>query len=982
MLVKIQHRRGDYNDFDPTRLDAGEVAVTQANDPNSPDGKAVYVAITNGNVKQLATVEDMESEVETAINAAAAEVVAEAEDAADRAETAAATFETDPTFSIEGKAADAKATGTSLNTLANGITSAHNRLDTLVDNTLSQTGKAADAKVTGDRLTAVDMSDRLAKGKRNNQVQTGAVIIGDITNNVASNEYATVIGTNNQATGRWSFAQGNGSKATADYSVAEGNGTTAAASSSHSEGYGTIANRAYQRVFGKYNEAETFNTQYTQGEYVEIVGNGSFNHRSNARTLDWNGNEVLAGKMTVGAQATNNMDVPTKGYVDGAVSTVSGNVSTLQGQMATAQGNISTLQGDMTTAQGNISTLQGQMTTAQEDIGALQDDVSDLDEAKASVDGIYPNLTAGTAEQLLSDTGIEDSTPYFLRRSKAGSREYDEIVGGSIVYNQGTRFASSKIPSARSGLTFTSANNETACSISGTTESPYMNALGWFGLGDEWNPSSRTGHAILMRTSLLEGTSSNGTLRFNGGGVNELHVGDDSIFRSNGSRIGIRAEAGDVFNNFTFSGICVDLTQMFGSAVADHIYSLEQSTAGAGVALFKEIFGSGYLPYNAGELMSVSGVSAHVMTGFNQWDEQWEVGALAWATGAEITSANSRRTDFIPVWEGESYYLKAPYGSGCVWYDANKKRVGSKTSGLNGGIVVAPTNASYIRIVFGSVGTAEYGHDICFNISDPKRNGTYEPYAEYRYPLDSSLTLRGVPKVVDGNICYDGDIYAYDGTVTRKYGTLDLGTKNWTRTTSYSEPFFYASTNDAAENAEAICSKYEYISNNGMTASRFPTVASDKMFSFSNNGTQIYIRDDSYTDAATFKTALSGVMLVYKLATPTTETATPYQHLQIVDAGGTEEYVTTGLVPVGHNTKYPTDLVAKLDGLPSDFSTLIAPTEAQMVATRNYNTGEFLIVNNVLYKTTSAIASGAAITVGTNVTATTIAEQLIALLNS
>ena len=48
-------------------------------------------------------------------------------------------------------------------------------------------------------------------------------------------------------------------------------------------------------------------------------------------------------------------------------------------------------------------------------------------------------------------------------------------------------------------------------------------------------------------------------------------------------------------------------------------------------------------------------------------------------------------------------------------------------------------------------------------------------------------------------------------------------------------------------------------------------------------------------------------MLIYELATPTTETADPYQNPQLVDKDGTEEYVTTGIVPVGHDTDYYLD---------------------------------------------------------------------------
>ena len=61
---------------------------------------------------------------------------------------------------------------------------------------------------------------------------------------------------------------------------------------------------------------------------------------------------------------------------------------------------------------------------------------------------------------------------------------------------------------------------------------------------------------------------------------------------------------------------------------------------------------------------------------------------------------------------------------------------------------------------------------------------------------------------------------------------------------------------------------------------------------------------------------------------------------------------------------------------------LIAGIETAMVATKNYSTGDLLIVGDTLYKTTANIGSGSAITVGTNVAVTTVAEQLIALANA
>ena len=117
--------------------------------------------------------------------------------------------------------------------------------------------------------------------------------------------------------------------------------------------------------------------------------------------------------------------------------------------------------------------------------------------------------------------------------------------------------------------------------------------------------------------------------------------------------------------------------------------------------------------------------------------------------------------------------------------------------------------------------------------------------------------------------------------------------------------------------------------------------------------------------------------ILYELSTPTTFTAQPYHNPQIV--GDTEEFVTTGIVPVGHATKYYQNLRKKIESLPWNFATLIAPTEVTNKATRNYTTGSYLILNNVLYKVTSNIANGGTITPNTNCTATTIMAEFMSL---
>ena len=109
-------------------------------------------------------------------------------------------------------------------------------------------------------------------------------------------------GANTIASGAQSHAEGGGTQATGAGSHAEGGGAQASGEYSHSEGVSTIANHKSQHVFGQYNIADPSTAASTsRGNYVEIVGNGTANNaRSNARTLDWNGNEVLAGTLTVG----------------------------------------------------------------------------------------------------------------------------------------------------------------------------------------------------------------------------------------------------------------------------------------------------------------------------------------------------------------------------------------------------------------------------------------------------------------------------------------------------------------------------------------------------------------------------------------------------------------------------------------------------------------------------------------------------------
>jgi len=121
--------------------------------------------------------------------------------------------------------------------------------------------------------------------------------------------------------GTFSIVENSATSADGDNAHAEGNHTIANASHSHAEGQYTSTDGRSQHVAGEYNAYNSTSAGTNRGTYVEIIGNGtSDNNRSNARTLDWNGNEVLAGKLIIGAQPSGEMDVTTKKYVDDAIS--------------------------------------------------------------------------------------------------------------------------------------------------------------------------------------------------------------------------------------------------------------------------------------------------------------------------------------------------------------------------------------------------------------------------------------------------------------------------------------------------------------------------------------------------------------------------------------------------------------------------------------------------------------------------------------
>ena len=544
-------------------------------------------------------------------------------------------------------------------------------------------------------------------------------------------------------------------------------------------------------------------------------------------------------------------------------------------------------------------------------------------EQKANIDGLYEEMTVGGAEQLISDTFNIESVPYNFRTSGGsldiGDRETDKLIGGTVAWNQ---------------LVYSCKQNQSTVTQDGTRYVVTSNGTQVYFGATIYKSNSAVqdvviGHRYYATVNVEDiSVDAFSQIYFTGmqilGGSITAVGNAERLMTATDIRTAINARTANALtttnDSFTISNIMlIDLTAMFGTTIADYIYTLETQTAGAGVAFFKKLFPAPYYAYNAGQLMSVN-AGSHVMNGFNQWDEEWE----SYGSSGQIRSKNA-----IRVISGATYYAKSPNGLSLYFKEtANGATV--STASVGNGTFTVPDGCNYMMLYTGTGYGTTYNNDICINLSwDGERNGEYEPYVSHTYELDDTLELRGIPKLDANNqLYYDGDVYESDGSVTRKYGIVDLGTLAWSQYTyNYQNCYLSETISDAGIAGSDIvpnifCPKYVTVK---ASANAMALVSRGDNVITTNTTNKIFIWDtNNYATATAFKTAMSGVYLVYELATPTTESATPYTNPQIVNDWGTETYTDYSYdaqtrdvkIPVGHETRYMANLKAKLEMAP------------------------------------------------------------------
>lgn len=605
---------------------------------------------------------------------------------------------------------------------------------------------------------------------------------------------------------------------------------------------------------------------------------------------------------------------------------------------------------------------------AVEELNTHRDMIENLDERKPEKYGEYPDMAVGSAKTLAGqDTKVED---FFFKPIECadGLAKLNSARGKSLVWNQGVSVLNTSKAGETNGVTFTLENNNSAFVLNGTSTDEIST---FYFIAPREVPMQIAGHKYFFKGVNLVGVSG-GTYRIvdrsgRVSGANDNGAGFISSAANSGGSwyLSIEIPTGVTFNNTKIRPILIDLTLMFGAG-----------NEPATVEEFEAMFPLPYYDYNPGEILSNKTEEVKVV-GFNQWDEEWEMGEINADDGENRVSNTAWRTkNYIPILPNTQYYIEgAVLGSASSararFYDAEKNYLGTAPSGdtaVNFNTVfTSPSNAYYMRLAPTNSIIAP-GAKLCINLSDTARNGEYEPYKtntiELNLPtLTGKLNGEGESVVVfpDGlksaGTAYDEIVIenGYAVRVIKRIKTIDLGDtqKNqWAKYDVTQGTLFRILLSDRKNgniksSVGAICARY---------VSTTPTDRENKTLSGSVINTDFI--DNDYSTVDSFYASLPGLKLAYELATPEEyilDAPLP-DTFQAYKGGTIKQLPENGSAPVTApmvmTVTYAIDAVGTLVGLPRNYvskeslqAMLNAMQSAGIIAsytmTYNENTGKY-----------------------------------------
>lgn len=411
---------------------------------------------------------------------------------------------------------------------------------------------------------------------------------------------------------------------------------------------------------------------------------------------------------------------------------------------------------------------------------------------------------------------------------------------------------------------------------------------------------------------------------------------------------------------------------------------MERTTAADGAALIEAIYGNTVVQDGSLLPVRMEGIET---VGFNQWDGTWENGAISSTTGQDEVYSTRSRSFYIPVFPNTEYYHLGQIA--LYYYDSDKNFLDARSGFRDSSAFTTPVGCRFIRFMYNAAAVPR--DTICINISDPSRNGTYEPYwrSERAIPASTYFPdgMRSAGSVRD--------------ELTETAAIHRVAQYTFTGTEGIS--FYVQPAPSGTENLYiAICNVAGFVSQTGMPAPKLFAASStdyhweniecDKLpvqngaaYRFWTSQAVGLYPDSSaafifgvfgVSTSAEFNNWLAANLptVCYEVNEPTTTPIDPPLALSYrTGAGGTERVMvasgTTSAPPI-FATRYPLD--------PADLAASIAPVDGPIAAT-NHQVGDLLMLGFTLCKATQVIVTGEVIAIGTNVTRTTVAAELAAL---
>ena len=546
---------------------------------------------------------------------------------------------------------------------------------------------------------------------------------------------------------------------------------------------------------------------------------------------------------------------------------------------------------------------------------------------KADIDGSYPLLHAGTADNLMTDNGATQAIPFIQEGTGKGNGEATVKAGGvlqlkkklgnTVGVNQGV-----KNGEFTSGTSNWQGFGSSIEAVSG--ELHIYNGTGSYPGASTVIPWIQ-GHSVLLVFTIRGKVGGESIYMNNNAGTNTQIIPSLTTSKTQFARIFTPSTTNTTSlttfftngqsNEFYMSKVFTrDLTLWYGSN--DRIPS--------DLLSHPENWGryyAGSLAYNAGTLVSADGsvlksISRNCFGGTVHIGKRWQNGSYvdagnSYAATDDLTavSPNTEYAFALPQRAANTSVYVQEFDASGTWIKASANlsiasaRYATYTVGANTHFVALffYHSANFVASEVSEVDISRY-------YSGESGYGQHYPYSVLAEVDTGSEVLRSAGSVADEK--------TPDGTITRKVGYVDLGDLTWTDQSITGQYSYYSEVLTGAKkpssaNVVPEIHAARYIAKSSETFVQFK---GDKAITMSVSG-RVNINDNAYTTAAALTTALSGVYLYYELATPTTEQGTAFAENIPCDPDGTLNWTQSAGVPQGNEIFYPADLKGALESI-------------------------------------------------------------------